>query len=72
MSREGAKRRFRMDTVVEELRAKGIMIKSASKEGITEEAPLAYKDIDAVVDTAHGAGISQKVFKLVPLGVIKG
>jgi len=40
--------------------------------GIAEEAPLAYKDIDNVVEVVHQAGLSKKVARLVPLAVIKG
>jgi len=72
MSRQGATRSFKANQIVEMLRQKGIIVRSASKEGIVEEAPSAYKDIDAVVETAHGAGISQKVVRLTPLGVVKG
>jgi tRNA-splicing ligase RtcB len=39
---------------------------------LAEEAPLAYKDVESVVDSVHGAGISLKVARMVPLGVIKG
>ncbi|MFQ5817300.1 MAG: RtcB family protein, partial [Terriglobia bacterium] len=41
-------------------------------EGIAEEIPEAYKDIDAVIDVVHAAGISKKVARLKPIGVIKG
>jgi tRNA-splicing ligase RtcB len=40
--------------------------------GIAEEAPLAYKNIDEVVEVVHSAGLSKKVAKLIPLAVIKG
>ena len=40
--------------------------------GIAEEAPLAYKDVDEVVEVVHQAGLSKKVVRLVPLAVIKG
>jgi len=72
MSRKEATRRFKVRDVVEELGRQGVIIKSASKEGITEEAPQAYKDVDDVIETAQGAGISRKVVKLKPMGVIKG
>ena len=54
------------------MRSRGIYIHAASKEGIVEEAPGAYKDVDAVVRVAHGAGISKMVARMVPLGVMKG
>ena len=40
--------------------------------GLAEEAPQAYKDVDAVVETVHGAGIASKVARLRPVAVIKG
>ena len=50
----------------------GIYVKSLTKNGLVEEAPDAYKDVDAVVDVSHSLGIATKVARLVPLGVIKG
>ncbi len=72
MSRSEAKRRFTANQIIDQLAEKGIIVKSASKEGIIEEAPQAYKEIDDVVETAHGAGISKKVIRLKPMGVVKG
>jgi tRNA-splicing ligase RtcB len=40
--------------------------------GLAEEAPIAYKDVNRVVEVVHGAGIAKKVAKLVPLAVVKG
>jgi tRNA-splicing ligase RtcB len=40
--------------------------------GLAEEAPVAYKDVDAVVETVAGAGIAKKVARIVPVAVIKG
>jgi tRNA-splicing ligase RtcB len=40
--------------------------------GLAEEAPIAYKDVDRVVEVVHGAGIAKKVARLVPVAVIKG
>ena len=72
MSREAATRKFDKNTVLSALREKGIFVKAATREGITEEAPGAYKNIDDVVRIADGAGISRLVARLVPLGVMKG
>ncbi len=72
MSRTSATKRFSYRDVVEMMRTRGIYIHAASKEGIVEEAPGAYKDVDAVVRVAHGAGISKMVARMVPLGVMKG
>jgi tRNA-splicing ligase RtcB len=72
MSREAATRRFEKDQVLRSLRDRGIYVKAATREGIVEEAPGAYKNIDEVVRIADGAGISRLVARLVPLGVMKG
>lgn len=72
MSRHAAIRRFPGDEVVRDLKRKGIIVKCQSFRGIAEEAPLAYKNIDDVVEVVHQAGLSKKVVKLVPLAVIKG
>jgi len=72
MSREAAIRKFDRNRVVQQLREKGIYVKAATREGIIEEAPGAYKNVDDVVRIADGAGISRLVARLVPLGVMKG
>jgi tRNA-splicing ligase RtcB len=72
MSRTSATRKFSANEVVSMLSSRGIYIKAASREGIIEEAPGAYKDVDEVVRVAHGAGISKMVARLKPLGVMKG
>jgi tRNA-splicing ligase RtcB len=72
MSRRAATRRISGYQVVKELESKGIVVKCWSMRGIAEEAPLAYKDIDSVVEVVDRAGLSKKVAKLVPLAVIKG
>ncbi len=72
MSRRQATRTISGQEVVNQLKQKGIIIKCRSFRGISEEAPLAYKDVDKVVEVVHNAGLSKKVAKLVPLAVIKG
>ncbi len=72
MSRKEATRTISGQEVVNQLKQKGIIIKCRSMRGIAEEAPLAYKDVDSVVEVVHSAGLSKKVVKLVPLAVIKG
>jgi tRNA-splicing ligase RtcB len=72
MSRREATRRFSGQDVVKKLEQKNIIIKCQSLRGIAEEAPLAYKNIDNVIEVVHNAGLSKKVAKLVPLAVIKG
>jgi len=72
MSRNEAIRKFSGQEVVNSLKLKGIIVKCQSIKGIAEEAPLAYKDIDNVVEVVHQAGLSKKVARLIPLAVIKG
>jgi len=72
MSRHQALKRWRGEEVVQNLRSKGIYVHPASWKVAAEEAPDAYKNIKNVVEIAHGAGLSKKVVKLMPLGVVKG
>jgi tRNA-splicing ligase RtcB len=72
LSRHQALRKWRGEDVVRELKNRGIYVHPASFKVAAEEAPGAYKDIRTVVDVAHGAGISKKVVRFVPLGVVKG
>ena len=72
MSRTAAKHSDAARTARQRLEEQGIYVKSESREGIAEEIPEAYKDVDAVVDVVHRAGLSKKVARLKPIGVIKG
>ncbi len=72
MSRHQAKRTWKGRALVDQLTSEGIIIRSPSLWGIVEEAPGAYKDVSAVVNTAHEAGLSKKVARLKPLVCIKG
>jgi tRNA-splicing ligase RtcB len=72
MSRTKASQQWQGRTLVEELTAQGIIIRCPSMRGVTEEAPLAYKDVSAVVDIADKAGLARKIARLVPLTCIKG
>jgi tRNA-splicing ligase RtcB len=72
MSRHAAIKQVRGQDLQERLRKQGIIVKGGSWEGLAEEAPEAYKDVNLVVDVVHNAGIACKVAKTVPLGVIKG
>jgi len=72
MSRNEAISRFRGQKIQQELLKKNIFLKGASWEGIAEESPEAYKDINEVVKVSHEVGIGNLVVKLKPLGVIKG
>jgi len=72
MSRSQARRNYNEDDVKKSLNDKGIFIKALTRDGVVEETPQAYKDVDAVVNVSHNLGIATKVAKLLPIGVIKG
>ncbi|HLA22716.1 MAG TPA: RtcB family protein, partial [Nitrosopumilaceae archaeon] len=72
MSRSAARRNFTDAQVQKTLSDKGIFVKALTREGIVEETPEAYKNVDAVANVSHEIGIATKVAKLVPIGVIKG
>jgi len=72
MSRSKAKKIVRGTKLREELEKKGIHVRAGSMPGLAEEAPMAYKDVDRVIEVVHGAGIAKKVARLIPLAVIKG
>jgi len=73
LSRTNAKKRINGRELQKELyNSKGIIVLSDSMSSLSEEAPLAYKDVRNIVEIAEKAGLSKKVAKLVPLGVIKG
>jgi tRNA-splicing ligase RtcB len=72
MSRHQAYRTWKGRQVVDELAARGIIIRSPSSRGVAEEAPGAYKDVTAVVDAADVAGLARRVARLEPLVCVKG
>jgi tRNA-splicing ligase RtcB len=72
MSRHAALKVAKGRSIIRELAAKGIIVRGAGRATIDEEISEAYKDVEQVVEVTHGAGISRKVAKLKPLGVIKG
>lgn len=72
LSRHAALRRWHGREVVDDLAAQGVTVRSPSYRGVAEEAPGAYKDVDAVVAVADRAGFARKVAKLRPLICIKG
>ncbi|PZG19763.1 RtcB family protein [Nonomuraea aridisoli] len=55
-----------------EMERAGIAVRGASARGLTEETPQAYKDVGAVVEACHQAGLARKVARLAPIGVVKG
>ena len=72
MSRSQATKQWRGRELADQLARDGILIRSPSLRGIAEEAPQAYKDVEAVVDAAEAAGLSRRVARLRPLVCIKG
>ena len=72
MSRSRARREYTEAQIKNELKSMGVFVKSMTREGVVEEAPQAYKDVDRVVNVSHELGIATKVAKLVPVGVVKG
>jgi tRNA-splicing ligase RtcB (3'-phosphate/5'-hydroxy nucleic acid ligase) len=71
-SRTAAAREFNAPDVVKDLAARGIYVRGASSRVIAEEAPLAYKDVSMVVDVMASVGVSRKVVRMKPVGVMKG
>jgi tRNA-splicing ligase RtcB len=72
MSRHAALRSWRGRRLVDDLRERGILIRAVGMRGVAEEAPGAYKDVAAVVEAAHRAGLAKKVARLVPRICVKG
>ena len=72
LSRKAALRKFWGTTVRDELKGKGIFVKSANPKIIAEEAPGVYKDIDAVAEVSDNLGIGKRVVRLKPIAVVKG
>eukprot|EP00003_Mantamonas_plastica_P025145 TRINITY_DN4861_c0_g1_i1.p2 TRINITY_DN4861_c0_g1~~TRINITY_DN4861_c0_g1_i1.p2 ORF type:complete len:102 (+),score=35.58 TRINITY_DN4861_c0_g1_i1:345-650(+) len=71
-SRNKSRRELNYKDVLQKLADQGISIRLASPKLVMEEAPESYKDVTAVVNTCHAAGISKKCIKLRPVAVIKG
>jgi tRNA-splicing ligase RtcB len=72
MSRHQALRNYKGRKVLDDLAARGIIVKSPSLRGIAEEAPQAYKDVSEVVDATAAAGLARKVARTEPLVCVKG
>ena len=72
MSRNKAKKSVDAPSLLRKLKEKGIHVQAGSFRGVAEEAPIAYKDVDLVVETVHQAGIARKVARLRPVAVVKG
>ena len=72
MSRTAAVKAARGRRIAEELRERGVVARAAGHQSLAEEMPEAYKDVNDVVEVVHRFGISSRVARLRPLGVVKG
>ncbi len=72
LSRSAAKKGRNAREEQNKLEAQGILVRSEWRDGILEELPDAYKDVDEVIEVVHRAGLANKVARLRPMGVIKG
>ena len=72
MSRTAARKSAYAANAKQRLEEQGIIVRSETRDGITEEIPEAYKDVDEVIDVVHNAGLAKRVARLKPIGVIKG
>ncbi len=72
MSRTAVRKGRDARQVQKQLELQGILVRSETKDGIVEEVPEAYKNVDEVIEVVHNAGLARKVARLRPMGVIKG
>jgi tRNA-splicing ligase RtcB len=72
LSRKAAKRQAKGRSISRELEDQGVLVRWTGRGTLSEEMPEAYKDVSQVVEVVHGAGISRKVARLRPVGVVKG
>ena len=72
MSRAAAKRSTDVNELLQRLRKQGIIVRGTTKATVVEETPEAYKDVDEVTKCVHEAGISIRVARMRPVGVVKG
>jgi tRNA-splicing ligase RtcB len=72
MSRTRARKQITGGQLRRELKEQGIVVRCPSNQGLAEEAPFAYKDVERVVDVVERAGLARRVAQLRPLGVVKG
>ncbi len=72
MSRAKSQKESRGRDLVKELRQQGVIVRYTGRRTLAEEMPHAYKNVGEVVDVMEGAGISLKVARFKPIGVIKG
>jgi len=72
MSRTAAKKSAFAQDARQRLEERGITVRAETRDGIREEIPEAYKDVDVVIEVVHNAGLAKRVARLKPIGVIKG
>ena len=72
MSRTAARKQVQGEALKQQLNRRGIRVRAGSMRGLAEEAPLAYKAVEDVIEAVEGAGIARAVARLEPLAVIKG
>ncbi|MBI5394452.1 MAG: RtcB family protein, partial [Verrucomicrobia bacterium] len=72
MSRSRAKREISFDELKRDMERRGVAMMAQGRGTAVEEAPMAYKDVEDVVNVVHGAGLARKVCRLRPIGVVKG
>ena len=72
LSRGEAKRRLRGHDIRQEMRDLGVTVRAKGAGLLAEEAPLAYKDVAEVIEVSEQAGLSTKVARMRPIGVVKG
>ncbi len=72
LSRTGARKQIQGADLRRQLEAQGIVVRSASNQGLAEEAPFAYKQVERVVEVVERAGLARRVAQVTPLGVVKG
>lgn len=72
MSRKSAVKTMNAKAIKESMASSNIYLRNGSDEGLVEEAPQAYKDVDSVVEIVCNAGLTGKVARLRPVGVVKG
>lgn len=72
MSRTQAAKHWQGRKLIDDLKAQGVLICSRSWRGVAEEAPGAYKDVDAVAEAAERSGLARRVARLEPMACVKG
>ncbi|MFB3829803.1 MAG: RtcB family protein [Bryobacteraceae bacterium] len=72
MSRTAVRKGRDARAETKKLEEAGILVRAETKDGILEELPEAYKNVDEVIEVVHAAGLARKVARLRPMGVVKG